>query len=68
MKGRIEIRVSNNRARFSFALERNIPIVRGDSGTGTANTDSNRYGIELTDTSAALPYTVAPGIVPGLVD
>ena len=34
MKGRIEIRVSNNRARFSFALERNITIVRGDSGTG----------------------------------
>ena len=34
MKGRIEIRVSNNRARFHFTLERNITIVRGDSGTG----------------------------------
>ena len=34
MKGRIDIRVSNNRARFSFTLERNITIVRGDSGTG----------------------------------
>ncbi|MBR3743433.1 MAG: hypothetical protein IKN04_23735 [Clostridia bacterium] len=34
MKGRIEIRVSNNRAKFHFTLERNITIVRGDSGTG----------------------------------
>ena len=34
MKGRIDIRVSNNRARFRFTLERNITIVRGDSGTG----------------------------------
>ena len=34
MKGRIEIRVSNNRARFRFTLERNITVVRGDSGTG----------------------------------
>lgn len=34
MKGRIDIRVSNNRARFRFNLERNITIVRGDSGTG----------------------------------
>ena len=34
MKGRIDIRVSNNRARFAFTLERNITIVRGDSGTG----------------------------------
>jgi len=34
MKGRIDIRVSNNRARFRFTLERNITVVRGDSGTG----------------------------------
>ena len=34
MKGRIDIRVSNNRAKFRFTLERNITIVRGDSGTG----------------------------------
>ena len=34
MKGRIEIDVSNNRSRFRFTLERNITIVRGDSGTG----------------------------------
>ena len=34
MKGKIDIRVSNNRARFRFALERNITIVRGASGTG----------------------------------
>ena len=34
MKGRIEIRVSNSRASFHFTLERNITIVRGDSGTG----------------------------------
>ena len=34
MKGRIEIGVGNNRARFRFTLERNITIVRGDSGTG----------------------------------
>lgn len=34
MKGRIDIRVSNNRARFRFTLNRNITVVRGDSGTG----------------------------------
>ena len=34
MKGSIDIRVSNNRARFRFTLERNITIVQGDSGTG----------------------------------
>ena len=34
MKGRIDIRVFNNRARFRFTLERNITVVRGDSGTG----------------------------------
>ena len=34
MKGRIDIRVSNNRAKYRFTLERNITIVRGDSGTG----------------------------------
>lgn len=34
MKGRIDIRVSNNRARFRFILQRNITVVRGDSGTG----------------------------------
>ena len=34
MKGRIEIGVGNNRAKFRFTLERNITIVRGDSGTG----------------------------------
>lgn len=53
-----------------FYLGYDNPVLRtgGDSGTGTANTDSNRYGIELTDTSAALPYTVTPGIVEGLVD
>lgn len=46
------------------------PVLRtgGDSGSGTANTDSNHYGIELTDTSAQLPYTVSPGIVANLVD
>ena len=34
MKGKIEIRVLNNRAKFRFTLERNITVVRGDSGTG----------------------------------
>ena len=34
MKGKIDIRVYNKRASFSFTLERNITIVRGDSGTG----------------------------------
>ena len=34
MKGRIDIRVSNNRVRFRFTLKRNITVVRGDSGTG----------------------------------
>lgn len=34
MKGRIEIGVGNNRAKFRFTLERNITVVRGDSGTG----------------------------------
>ena len=34
MKGKKEIRVSNNRTSFSFTLTRNITIVRGNSGTG----------------------------------
>ena len=34
MKGRIDIRVSNSRASFRFTLNRNITVVRGDSGTG----------------------------------
>ena len=34
MKGSKSIQVSNNRARFRFTLNRNITIVRGDSGTG----------------------------------
>lgn len=34
MKGSIDIRVSNNRARYRFTLNRNITIVRGYSGTG----------------------------------
>ena len=34
MKGRIEIGIANNRAKYKFTLERNITIVRGDSGTG----------------------------------
>ena len=34
MKGSIDIRVSNNRTRYRFTLNRNITIVRGYSGTG----------------------------------
>ena len=34
MKGKIDIRVYNNRSSFNFTLERNITIVRGNSGTG----------------------------------
>ena len=34
MKGKISIRVYNNRSSFNFTLERNITIVRGNSGTG----------------------------------
>ena len=34
MKGSINIRVSNNRTRYQFTLNRNITIVRGYSGTG----------------------------------
>ena len=34
MKGKIDIRVYNNRSSYNFTLERNITIVRGNSGTG----------------------------------
>lgn len=34
MKGKYKIRVENSFVRFEFEIERNINIVRGDSGTG----------------------------------
>ena len=34
MKGKYKIRVENSSVRFEFEIERNINIIRGDSGTG----------------------------------
>lgn len=46
------------------------PVLRtgGESGTGAANTDSNHYGIELTDIANQLPYSVPESVVTSVLD
>ena len=46
------------------------PVLRtgGTSGSGTATTDTNRYGLELTDISNELPHSVDATIIPSIVD
>ncbi|MCR5837642.1 MAG: AAA family ATPase [Lachnospiraceae bacterium] len=34
MKGKVQIKIKNRKCQFEFEIERNITIVRGDSGTG----------------------------------
>ena len=54
----------------SWLLGYDHPVYRtgGESGTGAAHTDNNRYGIELTDASNQLPYSVPAAVVAGVID
>ena len=46
------------------------PVMRtgGESGTGAAITDTNRYALELTDIANQMPYTASAEAVAAVVD
>lgn len=46
------------------------PVLRngGESGTGAAATDSNKYGMDFVDNSNEFPYEIDSTIISGIVD
>lgn len=54
--------VDNNDKKWYLGYDNPVTINGGDSGTGKAFTDANRYGITLEDNSKLYPYEVTATI------
>ena len=54
--------VDNNGKMWFLGYDNPVTATGGDSGTGKAFTDANRYGIQLTDNSLLYPYEVTATI------
>ena len=54
--------VDNNGKKWFLGYDNPVTATGGDSGTGKAFTDANRYGIQLTDNSLLYPYEVTATI------
>ena len=54
--------VDNNGKMWYLGKDNPVVASGGDSGTGKAFTDANRYGIQLTDNSLLYPYEVTATI------
>ena len=54
--------VDNNGKMWYLGKDNPVTATGGDSGTGKAFTDANRYGIQLTDNSLLYPYEVTATI------
>ena len=54
--------VDNNGKMWYLGKDNPVTASGGDSGTGKAFTDPNRYGIQLTDNSLLYPYEVTATI------
>lgn len=54
--------VDNNGKMWYLGKDNPVTASGGDSGTGKAFTDANRYGIQLTDNSLLYPYEVTATI------
>ena len=55
--------LDNNGTYWYLGYDNPVTIDSGDSGTGTAMSDANRYGIVLGDDSILLPYEVNGSVV-----
>ena len=58
----------NNGTFFYLGADRPVLRTGGESGSGAAITDTNRYGLELTDQSNALPPTISSDAVAAVID
>ena len=54
--------VDNNGKMWYLGKDNPVVASGGDSGTGKAFSDANRYGIQLTDNSLLYPYEVTATI------
>jgi len=54
--------VDNNGKKWYLGKDAPVTASGGDSGTGKAFSDANRYGIQLTDNSVQYPYEVSATI------
>ena len=57
----------NNNDYWLLGKDEPVESTGGTSGTGTARTDANRYGIVFTDNSLELPDKVDSSIIAGLI-
>jgi len=67
--GELAVIYEDNNGQYWY-LGSDRPVLRtgGESGSGAANTDNNRYGIELTAYDNALPLSVDSAIISNIVD
>lgn len=66
--GELAVIVLDNNGKYWYlGYDHPVIIDGGDSGTGTAFADANRYGIVLGDDSKELPYEVDGSIIAGLL-
>lgn len=67
--GELAVIVLDNNGNYWY-LGYDNPVLRtgGDSASGAAATDTNAYGLELTDRANQLPYSIAATAVESVID